>query len=75
MDSSSPESSPDRVRSKTLARAARILGGPQGLSRYLNVSAAVLALWMTGVQPPPTNAFLKAVDLIEAEVVASLKKK
>ncbi|HWA36875.1 MAG TPA: hypothetical protein VG873_03340 [Burkholderiales bacterium] len=59
----------------TLERAAKIVGGSPALSRYLNVSAALLALWMTGAQPPPTDAFLKAVDLVEAEVVASLRKK
>ena len=54
----------DAVRSLALRRAARILGGSRPLRTYLNVSAMVLAMWMSGVSVPPTDVFLKAVDLI-----------
>ena len=54
----------DAVRSLALRRAASILGGSRPLRAYLNVSAMVLAMWMSGVSVPPTDVFLKAVDLI-----------
>lgn len=54
----------DVVRSLALRRAASILGGSRPLRVYLNVSAMVLAMWMSGVSKPPTDVFLKAVDLI-----------
>jgi hypothetical protein len=28
---------------------------------------------MSGVQPPPTDVFLKAVDIVEAEMIDALK--
>lgn len=52
------------VRARALRRAADILGGKRPLRAYLNVSALVLGMWMSGAQPPPTDVFLKVVDLI-----------
>jgi hypothetical protein len=52
------------VRACALRRAADILGGNRPLRAYLNVSALVLGMWMSGAQPPPTDVFLKVVDLI-----------
>lgn len=63
------------VRSQTLAKAADIVGGKDALRRRLNVSALLLAVWMSGVERPPIDVFLKAVDIVEDEVVASLKKR
>ncbi len=51
------------VRTATLRRAAEILG-PSRLREILGVSAMALTVWMTGVEAPPTDVFLKAVDLI-----------
>jgi hypothetical protein len=39
------------------------------------VSALLLAVWMSGVERPPVDVFLKAVDIVEDEVAASLKKR
>jgi hypothetical protein len=63
------------VRSQTLAKAAEVLGGNEALRRRLNVSALLLAVWMSGAQPPPTDVFLKAVDIVEEELVDSIKKR
>jgi len=65
--------SPRNVRSCTLAKAAQIAGGEESLRRRLNVSALLLGIWISGVQPPPTDVFLKAVDIVEADVIDSLK--
>ena len=63
-----------RVRVRTLARAANLLGGPEPLRRRLNVSAFLLAAWLTGAQVPPTDVFLRAVDIVEEAVTESIKK-
>jgi hypothetical protein len=60
---------------RTLRRAAEILGGHPQLRKYLNVSAICLAAWMTGVDPAPTDVFLRAVDLVvDADVLSELRR-
>jgi hypothetical protein len=63
------------VRSRTLSKAAEIVGGPEALRRRLNVSALLLGLWLTGAEAPPTDVFLKAVDIVEDHVIKSLGKR
>ena len=63
------------MRSQTLARAADIVGGPESLRRRLNISALLLAVWISGAEPLPTDVFLKAVDIVEEEVFESLKNR
>jgi hypothetical protein len=53
------------VHSLTLARAARVVGGPERLSRLLKLSPLQLNRWMRGTEAPPTDVFLRAVDVIE----------
>jgi len=65
----------ESVRSRTLAKAAQIVGGQDVLRRRLNVSALLLGLWLTGTEPPPTDVFLKAVDIVEDQVIKSLGKR
>ena len=55
----------ESVRARTLSKAADIVGGPEALRRRLNVSALLLGLWLAGAETPPTDVFLKAVDIIE----------
>ena len=52
------------VRASALRRAANLLGGTTQLGKVLRVSALSLGVWMSGAEPPPTDVFLKAVDLI-----------
>jgi len=61
------------VRIETLKRASAIVGGPAPLRRYLRVSAAALALWMSGAVATPTDVFLKAVDLLYDRDISELK--
>ena len=56
----------ESVRSRALARAAQIVGGPEALRRRLNVSALLLGVWLAGAETPPTDVSLKAVDIIES---------
>ena len=62
------------LQARVLARAAEILGGRPNLCRHLGISATLLTLWIGGIEPPPTIYFLKAIDVIEAERLAELKK-
>ena len=52
------------VYSRTLERAARILGGTEALRARLKVDREVLESWMAGRSTPPTEVFLRAVDLV-----------
>ena len=63
------------MRKCALQRAAEILGGSRPLRAYLNVSALVLGMWMSGAQPPPTDVFLKVVDLIVEKDLDGLRGK
>ena len=59
------------MRAWTLRRASELLGGTPQLCKYLRVSALSLSVWTSGAEPPPTDVFLKAVDVV---VEAELKK-
>ena len=65
----------DPVRTHALWRAAHILGGSRALRAYLNVSALVLAGWMSGSAPPPRDVFLKVVDLIVEKDLQDLNRR
>ena len=52
------------VYMRTLARAADILGGEGPLAQYLSVVPSHLALWLSGTESPPTEIFLRAVDVV-----------
>jgi hypothetical protein len=60
---------------QALRRASEILGGSPQLRSYLKVSAVALAVWMSGAASPPTEIFLKLVDLIVERDVSDLKSK
>jgi hypothetical protein len=52
------------VHAKTLQRAAEIVGGEQQLALRLKVTPSHLALWIQGIELPPGDIFLQAVDLV-----------
>lgn len=54
------------VYSRCLWRAAKVSGGVPSLATFLGVSYAELVSWLTDVEPPPNEVFLKAVDLVVA---------
>lgn len=61
------------VRTRALRRASQILGGEVQLSRYLRVSALSVTVWMAGAETPPTDVFLKAVDVIVERDLENLR--
>jgi hypothetical protein len=52
------------VYARTLHRACEVLGSLDALSRHLDVPAPALARWIGGVEPPPLDVFLAAVDVV-----------
>jgi hypothetical protein len=52
------------VYARTLHRACEVLGSLDSLSRQLNVPAPTLARWIGGLEQPPLDVFLKAVDIV-----------
>ena len=59
--------------SRTLARAAEILGGAEALRAHLGVSMRRLALWMHGYAQPPDEVFLRVVDLLTEHELKTLQ--
>ncbi len=62
--SSGPGDTVSSVHAKTLQRAAEIVGGEQQLALRLKVTPSHLALWIQGIEQPPGDIFLQAVDLV-----------
>ena len=52
------------VFARTLHRACEVLGGLDALSTELDVPAASLTRWIGGVEKPPMEVFLAAVDIV-----------
>ena len=52
------------VHARTLHRACEVLGSLDALSRHLDVPAPALARWISGLEPPPLDVFLAAVDVV-----------
>ena len=52
------------VYSRTLHRACEVLGSLDALSRQLNVPGPTLTRWIGGLEQPPLDVFLKAVDIV-----------
>ncbi len=55
-----------RIHTRTLEKAAQVLGGQAELAAYLHVTRRDLAAWMEGRSVLPTSFFISAVDAIEA---------
>jgi hypothetical protein len=58
------------VYSRTLSKAAELIGGPAKLCRHLRVPADELQKWLEDRAAPPIGVFLRAVDLILEETPA-----
>jgi hypothetical protein len=58
------------VYSRTLQKAAQLLGSRAKLCRHLQVSLADLEKWIEDKSAPPIPVFLRAVDLIIDETPA-----
>jgi transcriptional regulator with XRE-family HTH domain len=52
------------LHARLLERAVEILGSRDEVAAYLGVSPSRLRIWMNGMFSPPTDVFLKLVDLV-----------
>lgn len=52
------------IESRTLGRAAELLGGRAALARRLQVPLDTLDRWLSGEERPPNVYFLRAVDVV-----------
>ena len=53
-----------KLHAKLLQRAEELLGGPAEVADYLGVSLAHERIWRRGLFSPPSEVFLKLVDLL-----------
>jgi hypothetical protein len=49
---------------RTLRRAAEIAGGATEFATRLGIPQRSLSIWIAGVEPVPTEIFLRAVDIV-----------
>jgi DNA-binding transcriptional regulator YdaS (Cro superfamily) len=56
---------------QTLRRAVEIVGGEQELALRLLVTPSHLAAWLDGMETPPGDIFLRAVDLVMQDKLRS----
>jgi DNA-binding transcriptional regulator YdaS (Cro superfamily) len=61
------------VYSRTLQRAAELVGGPQELARRLGIFPSQLLPWLADTSTPPTEIFLKAVDIVGDHDIQQLR--
>ena len=66
MDPTARLQSRQTIHSRTVQRAAEILGGSVALKRHLGVPMTRVSLWMHGNAPVPTDIFLRCVDIVLA---------
>ena len=52
------------VYARTLHRACEVLGGVDALSHHLGVPVPSLTRWIGGLEQPPMEVFLAAVDVV-----------
>jgi hypothetical protein len=60
---------------ETLACAAATIGGTARLAQFLNVSRPRLMRWLSGEEPPPSQVFLDALDVIADGPYASPERR
>ncbi len=52
------------IESRTLEKAAEVLGGRRELAKHLQVPLLELDKWLVGAETPPHIYFLRAVDVV-----------
>lgn len=58
---------PLSVYSRTISRAADVLGSEKALAVRFNVSAPTIRRWARGDRVPPMRYFLMAVDILDEQ--------
>jgi hypothetical protein len=55
------------IYTRTLERAAEILGDEEVLAAFLGISWTELRRWLSGKEAPTQDAFLRSVDILNNE--------
>jgi DNA-binding transcriptional regulator YiaG len=66
---------PDNSVTRTLARAARTVGGAERLAEYLDVEDSELQDWLDGRREPPASIYVRALDLVARGPFAAAQRK
>jgi hypothetical protein len=61
------------VYSRTLQRAAELVGGEEELALRLNVPPIHLAIWIRDFGAPPADVFLMAADIVSEHELKQIK--
>jgi DNA-binding transcriptional regulator YdaS (Cro superfamily) len=61
------------VYSRTLQRAAELVGGEEALALRLKVTPSHLALWIRDLASPPGDVFLRAADIVSEHELKQIK--
>jgi hypothetical protein len=64
----------ESLHTRTLLRAAEVLGGVTLLAKFLHATPANVLLWMLGDADLPPNIFLLAVDVVLSEDIRALSR-
>ena len=59
------------IYARTFVRAAEIVGGPYALATAIRVPMQTLESWFLGEAIPPTDLFLRAVEIVVANGLPS----
>jgi len=54
----------DPLYARCTKRAAELLGGYAELGAYLSISPVILKRWAQGLATPPSDVFLKIIDIV-----------
>jgi hypothetical protein len=54
----------DNSVTRTLALAARTLGGQERLAEFLGVGEELLQQWLDAKREPPTSIYVRALELV-----------
>lgn len=65
---------PTDVHARAMRRAAQVMGGVEALRAHLQVSMRDLSRWMAGEVRPPDTVFLRVVDLLSDDELATLRR-
>ena len=52
------------IKRRVLETAASLIGGRRNLAGTLGVRSEELQAWLSGIKEPPTETFLRAVEVI-----------
>jgi hypothetical protein len=65
----------DPLYARCTKRAAELLGGYDELGSHLSISPVILRRWAQGHGTPPSDVFLKIIDIVLSDAAADGTRK